>query len=679
MSEHDMFDADMFAAPHPALVSEDGGPDDPFWQTARDAQLMGELRDVEVAQAQERANEVTQQKAEQDAREAESLQAQATWQAEKTERDAAEDLKRAEQAERERLEFAGWLAENEAERVAKQAAEDAFFANLCKQDDDFHTLQFSIVFKIEGASLDGARIDEDTCPEFWELSEDEETNRRMGADLVADVTAAIEPWVSHYSSLGLIRADYANYKADRERDAWCGPRFFLVHSTADADQPAETLADFAPVKIALPAPADATLTLHAAAAPINATMLHDAMQRGGLGVGQWGGEETPDMAPAPDESRAEWLERVALGEEVITRAADRWAASGREPLIYRQFGDFTERSDGDREVECLVHRRIFRGALTFLVGDSGVGKSSLVHEWVAALSGVAKGRPTSVLGEDVTGRYICALISAEDGPGRISQRAKDHAKIWDRCTYYAPADPLIGLEEHLQTLRQFPKLDLVVFDPLRSYLDGNEDASDVAERVCAILGEFAREMNCAVVLPHHIKKAKLPPRTLAEVYDRMRGSTAFKASARMVICILKRRDGTVVIGPAKHNFADGDVWLPLMQGDTYRVDPETSTLIPVDGLADEASGPDNGPRPLDLEPRVLAAIRRSNSAGNVVRRSGKLGLFESRAPELASLARATILDTVAALLASGSLVDGPTGLRLAARPEAAGEGSTNDV
>ena len=595
-------------------------------------------------------------------------------------RDAAQAAEEKEAADRQSLERAR-CDEMAAKREVQIAASEAFLAARRQQDDDYHAWEFQLCFRIDGASC-ATGIDEDTDPTLWELSEDVVANYGMIDCLKAEIITAIEPLVSHYRSLGLVRADFARFAADRGRgDGLNGPMFFLVHRAADAAFSPDMLALEYPARIEIDLatrPGD-RLHIYTVANPTNATLLHSTAQCGALGVNHWGGEETPDMAPALDESRGEWLERVALGEEVITRAADRWAASGRDPLIYRQFGDFTERTDGDREVEFLVDRRIPRGALTFLVGDSGVGKSSLVHEWVAALSGADNGRPTSVLGADVTGRHICALISAEDGPGRISQRAKDHAKIWDRCTYYTPADPLIGLEEHLQKLRQFPRLDFVVFDPLRSYLDGNEDASDVAERVCAILGEFAREMNCAVVLPHHIKKAKLPPRTIAEVYDRMRGSTAFKASARMVICILKRRDGTVVIGPAKHNFADGDVWLPLMQGDTYRVDPETSTLIPVDGLADEASGPDNGPRPLDLEPRVLAAIRRSNSAGNVVRRSGKLGLFESRAPELASLARATILGTVAALLASGSLVDGPTGLRLAARPEAAGEGSTNDV
>lgn len=521
-----------------------------------------------------------------------------------------------------------------------------------EQDADFHALEICIYFHIDG--LNDVEVLSDYDPALWDIVDDETENAELRECLAAQAADAIKPWIEHYFNMGLVRGDRGGE-----------PFFYLIyHPDIDAFLPA-SLGEFPEVRLPLPAWPGAEIVLNAYAAPVSATRLYDEMSEHDGSLCPWGGSDTPELRPAKGEGRAEWLGRVCRGPETIARAVERWSASGRSPSIYRQFGDFTEREDGDRDIEWLVPGRIPRGDLTLLVADSGAGKSSLVHEWVAALSGVAKERPTTVLGMEVVGRHFCALISAEDGPGRISQRAKAHARIWERCTYYVPPDPLISLQNHLNVLRGFLQIDLVVIDPVRDFLDGDEDSSDTANRFCVMVNSFAREMNCAVIATHHTKKGGAP-RSVAEAGDRMRGSSAFKASARMVLAMAKLRDGTVDIGPYKHNFDEADVWLPVRQGERYRVDELTSTLVSVEDQAGGGAYRESGADASAVRTGVQAAIFRFNAANSIVRQSGRSGLFEMRPTELAGFSRASIKTAIVALLSDGELVDSASGLQIGA-------------
>lgn len=661
MSEHDMFDADMFAAPHPALVSEDGGPDDPFWQTARGAQLMGELREVEVAQVQKRADELERQKAEQDAREAERLQAQATWQAKKTERDAAEEQKRADQAARWRLE----MDELDAAREARRVADEAHRAALGKRDDDFHTHRVSLYIEIEGASIDGQVFKDDSCPEYWDLSEDEDTNRYVSAALMASSTAAIEPWVSHFHSLGLVRADLVSFTVDGEPvDGITSPQFFLVHRAEDVDLSAETLADLAPVKIDLPTPAGATLTLRVEADPINATMLHDAMRRGGHGVGQWGGEETPDMVPAPEESRDEWLERVSLPRLALGRLVERWAASGRNLVLFRCYGDWTERANGNQEIEWVVEGVLPRGEVITVAGASGAAKSSVVHSWLTALGGDQLDRPRHVLGKPITGRYFCALVAGEESDGFINYREKKHATAWGPASYFVLNDPDKSLADHIETLSALPVLDVVVIDTVGSFFTGDEKSSAATREFLAPLHKLSRLQNCLIILVHHMTKGGENVKSIAGMKPHVKGAGDFVSAVRLAIGVIKPiEDGLeLIMGPIKHNLPPEDVWLPTGAGRRYLLNPITFTLDPIAERGDQSAA---GGEALEV---IFKAIADQNGQGRVLRRTGRHELFEQKLPQFSGVSRQEMRNGVASLIEAGRVTGGPDGL-LAVRGE----------
>lgn len=644
-------------------TATDNVTDDPFWQTEDGIRLKGEMAAVATEQAEAKAREAAGREAALQAQAAEQEKARAARQAQlAAERAQNEEAERIALAARD-AEIAAWV---EAEAARREEA-DAIEAAVRKPDGDYHVIRTRLRLTIEEHGLGDVEISSEYGSGGWELLDDDEASGALNA-AIPDIIDAIKPWTGHYGTDGSVRAD-----DDGE------PIFYRITRPDAAGLSTATLGEFPDVRLQIPSLPGMTIVLRADTKPVNATALYGWMREwDGSTYQGWGGPDTPELRLRDGESRGAWLKRVCTPTPCIARAVERWVASGRCPAIYRHFGDISERVNGDRDVEFIADKRIPRGFLTFLVGDSGIGKSSLVHEWIAAFSGVANGRPTTVLGAEVPGRLVCALISAEDGPARINQRARDHAKIWDRCTYLTSPDPLRDLDHHLAQLRQLPNLDLVVFDPLVSFLDDNEDLAHIARPFCNKLTQFAADMNCAVVLVHHIRKGKQPPRTLAEVFDRMRGSSDFKAAARMVICMLKRRDGIVVIGPCKHNFADRDVWLPKFQGDEYRVDDETSTLVPLNaevGGPDDLDGPDAA---AEVEMRVLATVRRCNSSGVIVLRSGKAGLFESRPQELTGISRAAILAAVDNLVTAGQLIGGGrAGLHLPA-PSAADEGSATD-
>jgi hypothetical protein len=331
--------------------------------------------------------------------------------------------------------------------------------------------------------------------------------------------------------------------------------------------------------------------------------------------------------------------------------------SGRNPLLFRAYGDRTERASQGAEIDWLVPGIIPRGCLTLLTGSSSVGKSSMVHSWIAALGCTEPDRYRSVLGVEVAGNFVCALIAGEDTGGIIEYRAERHARLWGRSRYLPLFDLHMSLPQYIDELRRMPVLDLVAVDPVRAFFSGDENSAIAVEQFCQPLAALAREKNCAIILVHHVTKGSGEPRSLAELKGRTRGSSAFIDSSRMTIGAVRRQKGTVEVGPVKYNFPSEEVWLSMGQGAEYWPDPETFTLQPVGDPQLAAKVPTATP-----QLRVLAAVTRCNRAGIIVRKSGKYGLFESKPPELAGLSRSAILEAIAELVGGGELTDGEAGL-----------------
>ncbi|GGD58711.1 AAA family ATPase [Croceicoccus mobilis] len=490
--------------------------------------------------------------------------------------------------------------------------------------------------------------------EKYQKAEADAKRVRRAEEAFQWVSCAITPITDHLASLGAIRADNCSNAIFGSAGACHDPTFFIVYEcspqasahlvelgnleAALAGVSCDELVEFDVSADFLTVDDDPLLIVQAV---FNAMPRREAF----AGVGIWGGTGTPERLPQEDEGLSGWLERVALSETDLAAMAERWEVVGRDIDLFNAFGSHLE-CGGPQEVEFLVPGVLARGAITSLVGTNGVGKSTIAHEWAAILTGEPLSRPRKILGKAVDGCPRVALVSGEDGPGRVNERSNKLSTVWGVSRYYRFDGTSRSWDQIYTWLERAPQLDLVILDPVRVAMTGNEDLSGDASNFYDDLSRLARIKKCAVLVVHHLSKGH--PRRLSDLRGMVRGSGVHVDRPRMVIGIIGRANGAIEIGPIKHNFDPDTVWSKLNEGTLYQRDPASDTLIPLAEMVESSANQDR-------TSRVLAAIARLNDAGQIVRRSGKTGLFEMRLPEMSGLSRNVILETIEELAQSGSI------------------------
>jgi AAA domain len=217
------------------------------------------------------------------------------------------------------------------------------------------------------------------------------------------------------------------------------------------------------------------------------------------------------------------------------------------------------RKDADEMFEFLVPGLIPRGSVTLLAGTGGSGKSSIAHQLcvMASVDYESGEEAPHWLGQRLAiekCRGISVYFSGEDGPAIINARAA----IFDpkgRATrlMFQRLDPTDGMTftQHLRELQKIPEVPILVVDPARKYLTGDEDESGAVSEFFDALEEFAAQKNAAVVVVHHLQKGAHPT-SPTEIVDLLRGSQVFVDRPRVIIGIC--RDGAYTIGGlAKNN------------------------------------------------------------------------------------------------------------------------------
>ena len=597
---------------------------------------------------------VAQCGAEQEARDATQATEHDARQVRQADRKAAEEKEAAERETLERARCEGMAAEREVQI----AASEALRAARRQQDDDYHAWEFQLCFRIDGASC-AAGIDEETNPALWELNEDVVANFGMIKGLKTEIITALEPWVSHYRSLGLARADFASFAADRERgDGLNGPMFFLIHSAADAVFSPDSLGRFPDIKIDLATLPGASLTVSAVANPTNATLLHSTAQCGGLGVNHWGGEETPDMAPAPDESRAEWLERVCLPGGDLKRIIAKWQRSGGRLELYEAAGAATARVSKERPISWIIPGLIPRGYVSLLVGTKQAGKSTLLGEIIAVVDSECQ-TSRSVLGTVVEARGPGCLVSGEDGIDFVSSRNAHYEPIHGEAQGYVFVTAERPWPEVLKLLYAIQKVDIIGIDGLRAVMPGDEDSSGAISQFFDELNTLAQFHNCAIILVHHLSKGAV--RFLSAMLPAVRGSGAITDRVRAAIGMIDRGSGITEVGIIKHNFPPSEpLWGQVNAGRLFRRDAATLTLERVEAavrLVGSTSSDD-----ANALTAIWGAIEHHNGRNEVLRRTGRHALFERKWPPLAMFSRKALEEGVTALTAAGRVTDGADGL-----------------
>jgi AAA domain len=218
------------------------------------------------------------------------------------------------------------------------------------------------------------------------------------------------------------------------------------------------------------------------------------------------------------------------------------------------------RIGSDESFEFIVPGLIPRGAVTLLAASGGTGKSSAAHQLcvLASIDWRDDEEPPKWLGQPINKTLcdgICVYFSGEDGPGIINARGElfDPEGRAMRLQFHRTEfqDQDISFSEYLLRLRKMPKVSIVVIDPARKYLSGDEEDSDVVSEFFEAIEEFAISKQCGMIVVHHLKKGARPTNA-REVLDELRGSQVFIDRARVVLGMC-RDDKHTIVGLSKCN------------------------------------------------------------------------------------------------------------------------------
>jgi hypothetical protein len=330
----------------------------------------------------------------------------------------------------------------------------------------------------------------------------------------------------------------------------------------------------------------------------------------------------------------------------------RWLSAGRSIDLYHRLGRRSERRQGSERIEWLVQDLIPFGMVVLVAGPREVGKSTLMLELAVA---IATDGTTTWLGQALENRYgLAVILTGEDTDAVINTRLErldpdDEAK---RIVVYA----LDGrpLKEIADEIARIPFLSLVVVDPARRYIEGDEDGSGSVSEFFAILESLVQR--ATVIVVHHLTK-NAAPSTLQQVRETVRGSGVFLDRPRVVLGCFRRGE-TTVLGRIKSNLPPE---FPIKTAVHLRRDPTTLRHVPLTSA--EPIEADQGGEKSDLRQKILGAVRRVSATGEKVTRAGDNELWNKHVPELEGIGRNQIRTTIDQLIADGLLVAGAQGIR----------------
>jgi hypothetical protein len=190
-----------------------------------------------------------------------------------------------------------------------------------------------------------------------------------------------------------------------------------------------------------------------------------------------------------------------------------------------------------KPIEWLWYARIQLGVITFLEGDPGTGKSTVLLDIAARVTRGIRHPHTDGPGEQPEPRTV-VLLSAEDDPGavirpRLEAAGADISRVMlvQMSERGETREPVIVDADvaQLEAVIEKHRAALLVIDPLVAYLpngtDTNEDHS--VRRVLGRLKGLAERTGCAIVCVRHWRKGSSD-----NALYRGGGSIGFIAAAR---------------------------------------------------------------------------------------------------------------------------------------------------
>lgn len=233
--------------------------------------------------------------------------------------------------------------------------------------------------------------------------------------------------------------------------------------------------------------------------------------------------------PAQEQTTAETTQAQTAQEQTqttqttqaqTTQATQTTQAQEQERRLFEAIAQLSKNYDKDENIPTPERIGIFvRGFINILGGKAGVGKSWQVIRWMRDLSiggnvfgGVATAQPPRkclLFAGELPKKEMerrCRLLERGDG----IERNYNNFVIVDNKEAEKIGLPLtLDKRRGQEAVKQFIKYhnpEIIFFDSLISYFEGDEKNSRDVNPVLEFLERLADEYNIAVVLIHHIRK-----------------------------------------------------------------------------------------------------------------------------------------------------------------------------
>lgn len=238
-------------------------------------------------------------------------------------------------------------------------------------------------------------------------------------------------------------------------------------------------------------------------------------------------------------------------------------AKDAQPLIEIVRADSIE----PQPIEWLWPGWLARGKLHILAGKPGTGKTTLALDLAAAFSRAGRWpdgvrAPTGHVliwsGEDgIADTIVPRLMAAGANLGNVSFPTTSYVEGEPR-----PFDPARDVDELEAAAARIGRIGLIVADPVINAVTGDAHKNADVRRSLQPLVDLASRMNAAVIGITHFSKGTAGHDPL----ERVTGSIAFGAMARVVLVASTQEEGDRLVARAKSNIG------PDGGGFTYKLE-----------------------------------------------------------------------------------------------------------
>ena len=225
-------------------------------------------------------------------------------------------------------------------------------------------------------------------------------------------------------------------------------------------------------------------------------------------------------------------------------------------------------TDPQPEHAFLVDSLIIQGEPHLFVAEGGAGKTFLLADLAMKLASHDPGDaiPADWCGQAIVKGGTCVLILCEDSQTEMHIRLMELdksgliEKAGDKLiilpmTRIGGAFPLTERDpksgaavasqrwnEMLHLLKQLPDLVMVAIDTLNSVSHGDENSAVVIGEMMREAHRVCGELGAALIINHHLRKSNDPIRSLEDLRDGIRGSTAIPSYFRINFGMFRASD-----------------------------------------------------------------------------------------------------------------------------------------